>query len=192
MFKKLVVLSTLLVLSSLNAHAAVEKYIIDTKGAHASIEFRIKHLGYSWLTGRFDEFSGGFSLDRDNPDKSSVQVDIKPASINSNHSERDKHLRGKDFLDVAKFSEASFKSTRIDLKDDKSGVIYGDFTLRGVTKEIAIDAQLVGGGKDPWGGFRVGFTGTTRISLADFGITYNLGPQSKEVEIMLNVEGIRQ
>lgn len=192
MIKRTLAVFTLVFLPLLQGHAAVEQYMIDTKGAHASIEFRIKHLGYSWLTGRFDEFSGDFTLDRDNPDKSSVRVEINPASINSNHSERDKHLRGKDFLDVKKFGEASFKSTRITLNDDKSGVIYGDFTLRGVTKEIAIDAQLVGGGKDPWGGFRVGFTGTTKISLADYGITYNLGPQSKEVEIELNVEGIRK
>lgn len=192
MLRRMLVVFSLVLLPLTHAQAAVEQYIIDTKGAHASIEFRIKHLGFSWLTGRFDEFSGDFTLDRDNPDKSSVRVNINPASINSNHSERDKHLRGSDFLDVKKFGSASFKSTRIELKDDKSGVIYGDFTLRGVTKEIAIDAQLVGGGKDPWGGFRVGFTGTTKLSLADFGMTYNLGPQSKEVEIMLNVEGIRK
>lgn len=174
------------------AFATVENYVIDTKGAHASIQFRIKHLGYSWLTGRFDTFSGNFKLDRENPEKSSVEVQIDPASINSNHAERDKHLRDERFLHTDKFKTASFKSTRIELSSDKSGIIYGDFTLRGVTKEIAINTQLVGGGEDPWGGFRVGFVGTTKLSLADFGITYNLGPDSKEVELVLNVEGIRQ
>lgn len=177
---------------SANASAVVENYVIDAKNAHASIQFRIKHLGYSWLTGRFDTFSGNFKLDRDNPEKSSVEVQIDPASINSNHAERDRHLRDERFLHTDKFKTATFKSTRIELTSDKTGVIYGDLTLHGITKEIAINAQLVGGGDDPWGGFRVGFVGTTKLSLADFGITYNLGPESKEVELTLNVEGIRQ
>ena len=70
--------------------------------------------------------------------------------------------------------------------------IVGDFTLRGVTKELTIEGEAIGGGKDPWGGYRQGFTGTTSFALADFGITYNLGPASKEVFLMLDVEGLRK
>ena len=87
---------------SLPANAA--EFVIDTKGAHASINFRIKHLGFSWLTGRFDKFSGTFAFDEKNPETSKVKVEIDTASVNSNHGERDKHLRSDDFLETEKKS----------------------------------------------------------------------------------------
>lgn len=167
-------------------------YVIDTEGAHASIQFKVKHLGYSWLTGRFDKFSGTFSYDEAAPENSKVEVKIDPASVNSNHGKRDKHLRSADFLDVDTYPEASFVSKSVKAGADGKMTIVGDFTLRGVTKELTIEGEAIGGGKDPWGGYRQGFTGTTSFALADFGITYNLGPASKEVFLMLDVEGLRK
>jgi polyisoprenoid-binding protein YceI len=169
-----------------------ESYLIDTQGAHAFIQFRIQHLGYSWLSGRFNRFSGGFEYDESNPDAASVQVDIDPASIDSNHAERDKHLRGKDFLDVERYPKAGFASTAFRDHGDGSATLEGRLALHGVTRPITIAVQHVGHGPDPWGGYRRGFEGTTRIALADFGIGYDLGPKSKQVELTLSVEGIRQ
>ena len=167
-------------------------YIIDTKGAHASINFKIQHLGYSWLTGRFDKFTGKFSYDAKNPAAAQISVNIDTRSINSNHGERDKHLRSDDYLDASKFGQASFISSSItDLGNNKLAV-KGLFTLHGVSKEITIDAVKIGEGKDPWGGYRAGFSGTTKIGLKDFGINANLGPKSTHVEINLHVEGVRQ
>jgi polyisoprenoid-binding protein YceI len=171
--------------------AAAADYVIDTAKAHASINFRIKHLGFSWLTGRFDEFAGTFSFDEANPAASKVKVEINTDSVNSNHAERDKHLRGKDFLDTANHPKAVFESTSVKAAGDKATIV-GNLTLRGVTKEVTIAAERVGGGEDPWGGYRQGFTGTTRIPLKDFGINFDLGPASKEVELTLNIEGVRQ
>lgn len=171
--------------------AAAADYVIDTDKAHASIQFRIRHLGFSWLTGRFDDFSGTFAFDEAKPETSNVKVEINTVSVNSNHAERDKHLRGKDFLDTANFPKATFESTGVKLDGDKA-TITGNLTLRGVTKQIAIAAERVGGGADPWGGYRDGFTGTTSLPLADFGITMDLGPAAKEVELTLNIEGVRQ
>jgi polyisoprenoid-binding protein YceI len=171
--------------------AAAADYVIDTAKAHASINFRIKHLGFSWLTGRFDEFAGTFSFDEANPAASKVKVEINTDSVNSNHAERDKHLRGKDFLDTASYPKAAFESTSVKVDGDKATII-GNLTLHGVTKEVKIAAERVGGGEDPWGGYRQGFTGTTRIPLKDFGINFDLGPAAKEVELTLNIEGIRQ
>ncbi len=176
----------------LPAQAFAEKYVIDTEGSHAFIQFRIQHLGYSWLSGRFNTFSGSFEYDEKNPEKASVQVDIDVASIDSNHAERDKHLRDKDFLDVKKFPKAKFVSKSFKENGDGTAVLTGDFTLRGVTRPVTIDVEHIGHGSDPWGGYRRGFEGTTRIALADYGIKYNLGPRSKEVELTLSVEGIRQ
>jgi polyisoprenoid-binding protein YceI len=172
--------------------ALADEYIIDTKGAHASINFRVNHLGFSWLTGRFDTFDGSFTYDETAPEKSTIKVEIDTASVNSNHAERDKHLRSNDFLDVAKFPKATFVSKSVTPKGDGTATVVGDLTLRGVTKEVTIDARYVGGGEDPWGGYRQGFEGTTTFALADFGIPKDLGPASKNVELTLHVEGIRK
>ncbi len=176
----------------LSSQAFAEKYIIDTKGSHAFIQFRIQHLGYSWLTGRFNTFEGSFDYDENNPDKATVMVEIDTASVDSNHAERDKHLRGDDFLDVEKYPTAKFVSTSFSEKGDGTAVLEGNLTLHGVTKPVTIDVEHVGHGEDPWGGYRRGFEGRTRIALADYGINYNLGPKSKELELILSVEGIRQ
>ena len=169
-----------------------DDYEIDTKGAHASIKFRVQHLGYSWLYGRFNEFGGKFSYDETAPEKASVEVNIKAASVDSNHAERDKHLRGDDFLDVAKYPEAQFISTSYTPGKGDKGVLKGNLTLHGVTKPVEIAVQSIGAGKDPWGGYRMGFEGTTTFAMADFGILKNLGPKSKDVEMILSIEGIKK
>jgi len=173
------------------APARAADYVIDTAKSHASINFRIKHLGFSWLTGRFNEFSGTFTFDEAHPEASKVKVEVDTESIDSNHAERDKHLRSKEFLDTATYPTATFESTGVKVNGDKA-TITGNLTLHGVTKPIEIAAERVGGGNDPWGGFRQGFTGTTRIPLKDFGINFDLGPASQEVELTLNIEGVRQ
>ncbi|UCE77761.1 MAG: YceI family protein [Gammaproteobacteria bacterium] len=167
-------------------------YVIDTQGAHAFIQFRIKHLGYSWLLGRFNDFEGRFSYDKEHPAASKVEVTIRTASIDSNHAERDKHLRGEDFLAVDKYPEARFVSTAFREDDDGTARLSGELTLRGVTRPVAIEVQHIGHGPDPWGGYRRGFQGTTVLKLADFGIDYDLGPAAREVELFLSVEGIGQ
>lgn len=171
---------------------AAETYKMDTKGSHAFIQFKIQHLGFSWLLGRFNTFDGEFVLDDTNVENSNVSVTIDVASVDSNHAERDKHLRGPDFFDVSKFPKASFVSTKIEKTGEKTAKITGDFTLKGVTKPLTLDAKYVGGGKDPWGGYRQGFEATTQFKLKDFGIDYNLGPASEVVDIYISVEGIKQ
>ena len=175
----------------LPTQAQAAEYVIDTEGQHAFIEWRIQHLGYSWLYGRFNDFEGGFEYEDGAIEDTSVDVTIDMASLDSNHAERDKHLREKDFFYVKEYPEASFKSTGIESTDD-GFVITGDLTMRGVTKEIEIEAEKVGEGEDPWGGYRAGFHGTTTLTLKDFGIDYDLGPASTTAEVTLSVEGIRQ
>ena len=188
--KNIILATLLLSATALPVHA--EDYVIDTEKAHAFIEFKISHLGYSFVLGRFNKFTGDFSYDEKNPSASKVAVNIDPASIDSAHAERDKHLRGKDFFDVEKFTTAKFVSTSYTESANGKAVLKGDLTLHGVTRNIAINVQAVGHGNDPWGGYRRGFTGTTTLTLADFGINYNLGPASKTVDMTLVVEGIRK
>jgi len=185
-----IVLGASLALTGLSTQAA--EYTIDTQGQHAFINFKISHLGYSWLYGRFNDFSGSFNWDAAQPEAGSISVNIDPASIDSNHAERDKHLRGKDFLHVDKFPGASFTSSSIKALENGRLAVTGNLSLHGVTREVVIDAAPIGEGKDPWGGYRAGFEGTTRIRLADFDINAQLGPKAKEVTLILSIEGIRQ
>jgi polyisoprenoid-binding protein YceI len=184
--------SILLAITTLASAQAAETYAIDTTGQHAFVEFRIKHLGYSWLYGGFNDFSGEFVLDRDDPANSRVAVEIDTASVDTNHAERDKHLRSKEFLDVDAHPKARFVSTSVETTGDGKGVIKGDLTLNGVTKPIEIAVEEIGHGPDPWGGYRAGFLGTTTLKLADFDIDYDLGPASRTVELTLSIEGVRQ
>lgn len=171
--------------------AVAADYEIDIEGMHAAIEFRILHLGYSVLTGRFNDFGGSFTWDKDNPEASSINVTIKTASIDSNHAERDKHLREEDFLNVDKYPEATFESTKYN-GDADAGTLEGILTLHGVSKPIAIDVKFIGEGDDPWGGYRAGFEGSVSIRRSDFGMMYDLGPKSDEMQLDLYIEGIRK
>lgn len=168
-------------------HAA--DYKIDTNGMHAFIEFKVPHMGFGIISGRFESFEGTFSWDKDDPSKSSAEVVIQTKSIDTNHEERDNHLTSADFLNVPKYPTASFKSTSYE-GDASGGKLMGQFTLNGVTKPITLDIKFVGEGKDPWGGYRAGFSGTTTLNSSDFGYTSRMFPGN--VELSMAVEGIRQ
>lgn len=186
-------LAALLLGSVLSSGAALAAdYVIDQEGQHAFVNFKISHLGYSWLYGTFKDFEGTFSYDQKQPEASNVNVTLRTASLDSNHAERDKHLRGADYLNTSKHPKATFASTRVLSTGEGTADIIGDLTLNGVTKEVLIHAEFIGEGNDPWGGYRAGFEGKTTLQLADFGIKANLGPASESVELTLSVEGVRQ
>jgi len=184
--------AALLSMSLAGGLAQAEHYVIDTERAHAFIDFRIQHLGFSWMSGHFDKFSGDFNYDDANPAAAQINVNIDVASVDTNHAERDKHLREK-FLNSDKFPKAQFKSTSFEQKEDGSAVMVGDFTLHGVTKPLTLDVKHVGHGEDPWGGYRRGFVATTEFKMEDFGIDVSrLGPASQIVYLTLSVEGIKK
>ncbi|MND95916.1 hypothetical protein D3C80_881840 [compost metagenome] len=174
------------------AQAMAAEYKIDKEGQHAFVNFKISHLGYSWLYGTFKDFDGAFSFDAAKPEESKVQVELKTTSVDSNHAERDKHLRSADFLNVAKHPTATFASTGVKSTGEGTADISGNLTLNGVTKPVVIAAKFIGEGQDPWGGYRAGFEGSTKLKLKDFDIQKDLGPASSEVELIISVEGVRQ
>jgi len=186
--QKVLLLCTFIISTTASSVWAAD-YIIDSKGAHASIDFRFKHLNISWLSGEFKDFDGTFSYDAAKPEASSVEVEIRVASIDSNHAERDKHMRSDKYLDTDKYPNAKFVSSKIETTSDGKLMVYGDFTFHGVTKQIVIASSAVGAGNDPWGGYRAGFEGTVTINTQDFGATL---PPSNEVELTLYLEGIRK
>ena len=188
--KSLLALTTAALLASA-ATASAADYKIDKQGQHAFVQFRIQHLGYSWLYGTFKDFDGSFTFDEADPSKDKVNVTINTNSVDTNHAERDKHLRSAEFLNVAKFAQATFVSTAVK-KDGDELDITGNLTLNGVTKPVTLEAKKLGEGKDPWGGYRAGFEAETKIALKDFNIKTDLGPASQDVQLMISVEGIRQ
>ncbi len=163
-------------------------YRIDTSGMHAFIEFKVNHLGFSLISGRFNRFDGGFSWDENNPAAAAVEVVIETGSVDTNHSERDNHLLSSDYLNAAKFPTATFKSTRYG-GDNDGGVLIGELTLNGVTREITLEVERIGQGNDPWGGYRAGFVGKTTLHAPDFGYGRMVPAR---VDLIMSLEGIRQ
>ena len=173
----------------LNSAQSAE-YRIDP--AHSVVQFKISHLGYSWMIGVFDRISGSFTFDpAAGPGGQGISVEIDTASIDTGHAERDKHLRSPGFLDVKKHPRASFVSTGYE-GDAGGGTMTGRLTLMGVTRPIAIAVKKVGEGDDPWGGYRAGFEGRMTLNRRDFNAGRMLGPASESMEFFLSVEGIRQ
>ncbi len=162
-------------------------YKIDAKGQHVAVIFKANHLGYSYNVGRFNTVDGRFSYDKAAPSASKVNVVIDAKSLDSNHAERDKHLRSDDFFNVAKYPTITFDSTSY-TASSSGDVLKGNLTLHGVTKEVEIAVRHIGEGKDPWGGYRSGFEGEVIINAADYGMPKWVG----DVEVDLIVEGIRQ
>ncbi len=178
-----------LMLAASGAAVQAADYQIDP--THSFVQFRVQHLGYSWLYGRFNGIEGTLKFDAAKPADSAIQVTVDANSIDSNHAERDKHLRGGDFLDVAKFPTATFKSTGYK-GDGTGGILSGVLSIHGVDKPIDIEIKKLGEGKDPWGGYRAGFSGSYLMTRKDFGLNYDLGPASTTVELTFGIEGIRK
>lgn len=172
--------------------AMAADYVIDKQGQHAFVNFKISHLGYSWLYGTFKDFDGTFSFDAKAPEASKVKVELKTGSVDTNHAERDKHIKSGDFLNASKHPTATFESTGVKSTGEGTADVTGNLTLNGVTKPVVIKAKFIGEGSDPWGGYRAGFEGTTTLKLKDFDIQKDLGPASQEVELIISFEGVRK
>ncbi|MGM3176140.1 YceI family protein [Dickeya lacustris] len=191
MLKKTLLSITLTSLLAFATTAQAAEYKIDKEGQHAFVQFRIKHLGFSWLYGTFKDFDGVFTFDENNTSADKVSVTINTNSVDTNHAERDKHIRSSEFLNTAKYPQASFVSHDVKKEGDELK-ITGSLTLNGVTKPLTLDAKAIGQGNDPWGNYRAGFEAEGEIKLKDFNINTDLGPASQTVELIISVEGIRQ
>ncbi len=175
------------------SQAQAADYQIDTEGQHAFVQFKISHLGFSYILGSFQEFDGQFSYDPDNLDAASANINVQVDSLSSNHAERDRHILSGDFLNASEFPTATFSSTGFEPTEENQGVLTGELTLHGETQEIEMPVTLLGEGEDPWGNYRAGFEGSTTLSLSDYGIDMSDFPESMhDVELYVTFEGIRQ
>ncbi|MDR9750744.1 YceI family protein [Pseudomonas sp. SZMC_28357] len=175
----------------LSANVMAADYVVDKEGQHAFVDFKISHLGYSFITGTFKDIDGKFSFDAAKPEDSKIEFNVNTASVFTNHAERDKHISSADFLNAGKFAKATFVSTSVKSTGKDTADVTGDLTLLGVTKPVVVKATFLGEGKDPWGGYRAGFEGTTTIKRSDFGKQKDLGPKSDAVELYISFEGVK-
>ena len=141
--------------------------------AHSSVQFSVRHMMISTVRGRFEEFSGTFEINEDNPSDSSVDIVITPASIYTREDQRDTHLRSPDFFDAEKYPTITFKSTRIEQVDDNHARLVGDLTIKDITNEVTLDVEYAGQAKSPYGTTSAGFTAKTKINRKDWELTWN-------------------
>jgi len=164
--------------------------------AHTLVEFSAKHLMITTVKGRITDIEGTIYADAKDPKNSSVEATLKAVSLDTRTDQRDQHLRSADFLDVEKYPEIRFRSTRIQ-GDKQSFKLTGDLTIRDVTKPITLDVKFEGETKDPWGGERIGFSATGKIDRREFGLTWNQALETggvvvgNDIKISIDVEAIK-
>jgi polyisoprenoid-binding protein YceI len=146
----------------------------DFDHAHSSVEFTVRHLLVSKVRGRFTKWNGTIEIDEQDLSRSRVEVEIDVASVDTHEAQRDAHLRSSDFFEVDKHPTMTFKSKRVVENGKDRLTVTGDLTLRGTTREIALDVERGGVvAKDPWGKRRAGFTATAILHRKDFGVSFN-------------------
>jgi polyisoprenoid-binding protein YceI len=169
----------------------------DIDVGHSAIHFFVRHMLISKVHGRFTKWSGTIRLDEEDLRRSSVEVRIDAASIDTQVADRDAHLRSADFLDVAKHPEMTFRSKRV----EKAGGAYrvvGDLELRGVVREVTLEAEFAGTARDPWGNERAGFSAKASLDRRDFGLVWNAALETggvlvgERVEIAIELEAVKK
>lgn len=176
------------ILSSL-AYAA-ETYKLDP--AHTSIVFRVKHLGVSYVYGRINGPTGSFVFDELSPSKCAIDMQAEIKNVDTAVEKRDTQLKSPDFFNAGEHPTISFKSKSVKKLKEAVYEVSGDLTLLGKTLPITTEVHATGAGKDPWGGFRMGFETSFSIKRSDFGMNFMMGGVSDEVNLTVSVEGIRQ
>jgi polyisoprenoid-binding protein YceI len=165
--------------------------------AHSEVGFAVKHMMISTVRGRFGGVEGTIRLDESDPSRSSVEVGIDVASIDTRQDQRDAHLRSADFFDAEAFPRITFRSRRVEPVAEGAFRVIGDLTIRDVTREVTLTATDEGRGTDPWGAEKAAFAATTSIDRRDFGLTWNQALEAggvlvaNEVRISLEIQAVK-
>jgi polyisoprenoid-binding protein YceI len=173
--------------------SATTNWVLD--GSHSEVQFKVKHLMITNVTGQFDVLSAQASTNGQGFDHASVAFEADVNSINTGNEQRDGHLKSGDFFDVEKYPVISFKSTDYNAS---SGKITGDLTIRDVSKPITFDIEFSGTNKDPWGNEKAGFSISGKINRTDFGLNWNAALESggvlvsEEVKLQAEIQLVKQ
>ena len=187
-FREAILFIMVLSLIATTAASAAQTYAIDP--VHTSVTFKIKHLGISNVHGRFNDVSGTLIYDSDSASNSSIEMQVKTASIDTINSQRDDDLRSPNFFDARKFPFIQFKSTSVKKVTEDTFEVAGNLTVHGVTRPITVSALKTGSGKDPWGGYRIGFETVFIIKRSDFGMQNMLGAVGDKVQLAISLEAV--
>lgn len=166
--------------------------------AHSEINFAVRHMMISKVRGGFNEWTGTVDFDPENPTNTTVDVTVQLASVDTGEQQRDDHLRSPDFFDVATYPEMRFKSTKVEQDDVNEGLLYGELTIRGITKPVILDVEYAGQAKSPWGTTNAGFSATASINRKDWGLTWNQALETggvlvgDKINIAIELELIQQ
>lgn len=149
---------------------ATTKWVLDP--AHSEIQFKIKHMMITNVTGGFNQFAAEIDADNDDFTNARVNFSAETSSISTNNEQRDGHLKSPDFFDVENHPQITFTGTRFTKKDDENYVLEGDLTMHGVTKPVSLNVEYGGIQVDPWGNTKAGFELNGKINRKDFGLTW--------------------
>jgi polyisoprenoid-binding protein YceI len=164
---------------------------------HSALGFTVRHMVFAKVRGRFGAFQGTVTLDPEHLERSSVKVEIDAASIDTGTPDRDKHLRSADFFDVEQFPKLTFASTRIEALGGERYALHGQLAIRGVEREVTLQAEYGGRAKDPWGNERALFTLSGGLNRSDFGLRWNQALEAggvlvgERVELELEVQAVK-
>ena len=174
----------------------LDTYTIDS--AHSRLGFVVRHLGFSKVRGSFETFEGTLRIDPSDISSLHTEAKIEVASVTTNEPKRDEHLRSGEFFDAENHPHLTFRSTSVENVNGDTFNLKGYLTIRGITKEIELLAEMLGEAKDPWGGTRIGFEARTLVNRKDFGLTWNVALEAggflvgDDVEIVLEVQAVKQ
>ncbi len=165
-------------------------YQIDN--AHSQIQFTVRHMMISKVRGWFDKFDGTVNLNEKNPSASTVEIRIDMNSIETRDEQRDAHLISPDFFDTDKYPYANFKSTRVEVVDDNHAHLYGNLTIKAITREVVLDVEYTGSAKSPWGTTSYGFSARSVVNRKNWDLNWNKALETGGVlvgdEITLDIE----
>lgn len=193
--KNLLISLLAIILTSLG-YSQTTNWKIDQ--SHSNVSFEVSHMVVATVTGKFQEFSGNITSDKADFTDVNISFNIQTASINTNNTKRDDHLRNADFFDAEKFPVISFTGKTMELKSGNKYTLKGDLSMHGVTKMVELEARFNGTIKDPWGKTRAGFKVTGELKRSDFGLTYNSALEAGGlmigdiVTINVNLELVKQ
>lgn len=172
------------------------KWVIDA--AHSEMQFKVKHLMISNITGQFKKFDGSVETDGEDFSTAKVHITADIDSISTNNEQRDGHLQSGDFFDTTNHPQLKFESDKMEKVDEENYKLHGTLTMRGVSKKIILDAELGGIAKDPWGNTKAGFTVSGKINRKDFGVNFSMLTETggialgEEVKLNISAQFVKQ
>jgi polyisoprenoid-binding protein YceI len=172
------------------------KWVIDP--VHSEIQFKVKHLLISTVTGQFNKFEAAVEMNEEDIQTATAHFSADVSSISTNNEQRDTHLRSNDFFDAENHSRLTFETEKIEHAGQENFKVYGLLTMRGVSKSIILDAELGGFAKDPRGNRRMGLSLSGKVNRKDFGVSFSMLTEtgglalSDDVKIIINAEFVKQ